>query len=508
MARPTPGPVFRDVLLGALALALSLSVASLRDRDLRMIAWRTERSGVPVLEVRRAGGPPASAAAILVHGLQCNRGMMAPLAKTLARAGVDAYAIDLPGHGSSPEAFSPARAREAAREAIAAVRARRGDPREPYVLVAHSYGAQVVGPIASGAPLPRAIVLVAPTWAKGVGSGAIRNLLVLTATRDYDFVTEDAGRLLGAAAPGPGLRAGEEIGDAARGTARAWRVVEGAHVSLLYGGAAPAEARAWILRALGVAPEPAAPAADAGLFAGLLSAALALAAAVLLVRAWAAALPVPERPRARCDRGTVLIAAVALAAGVGALRIGVPLAFLRLHEGARLASLLLVVGLVAAGLTRLRRSDALPTVAELARGLPPGLLGAAAVLAAAAALSSASWYELPFPGAPAERWSAALVLAAALLPLFAFVQGHLSFASRAPRVPGLALALAVHAGLAAAVVLLGARLGRFAGALLVVGLALAAFGAVLGRAARNRAVGAVFSSAVAGWVAAAGFLRY
>lgn len=40
--------------------------------------------------------------AVLVHGWRCSHQMMMPLARMLARNGVEAYAVDLPGHADSP----------------------------------------------------------------------------------------------------------------------------------------------------------------------------------------------------------------------------------------------------------------------------------------------------------------------------------------------------------------------------------------------------------------------
>lgn len=87
--------------------------------------------------------------AILVHGKQCNRAMMTQLARYLAAGGVDVFTIDLPGHGQSQHAFSLPTAMAATEDAVADIIERSKVRPGNLVLIGHSFGATVLGPVAS-----------------------------------------------------------------------------------------------------------------------------------------------------------------------------------------------------------------------------------------------------------------------------------------------------------------------------------------------------------------------
>jgi inner membrane protein len=55
--------------------------------------------------VAPAQGDADSPVAVLFHGWRCSHQMMMPLARMLARNGVEVWAVDLPGHGRSPTAL-------------------------------------------------------------------------------------------------------------------------------------------------------------------------------------------------------------------------------------------------------------------------------------------------------------------------------------------------------------------------------------------------------------------
>lgn len=508
----------RGLASTGLGLGVSLAFAIGGDADLAIATYESDSpSRIPVLEVRRrAPSAPDQPVALLVHGFQCNKGMMASLAKDLARGGVDAFAIDLPGHGASPERYSDARAREVAREAVALVLARRGIGLERLALVGHSYGAMVLAPVAASDPRLRANVFLGPGYEGGFAADALRNVLVVTAAHDHDFVLAMSARLVRDATAGRLDAPGAESGDRELGTARAWRTVPGDHVSLLYGPGAARETLSWIADGShGGASRGETPArATLTNAARACALAFAIAAAFFLVRALGAVLAAPDRPQVRIGARTAFAAASALGAAVTALLLGPPrwLLPLRLHEGEAIGSVFLVLGVVAAGVGLLLRESSLPSVAQLARGLAPALLAAGLVLGTASAVSSSAWYHLSLLSGAPERLGVAVVLAAAFLPFFAFADGTLRALRRGgglrPHAIAFVAAAAFHAALAGALVVLGGGLGRFAVPVFALGLGAVVVGGLLGAAARNRAVGALFSSTVAGWIVAAGFLRY
>lgn len=55
--------------------------------------------------VAPADGSADSPVAVLFHGWRCSHQMMMPMARALARNGVEVWAVDLPGHGRSPTAL-------------------------------------------------------------------------------------------------------------------------------------------------------------------------------------------------------------------------------------------------------------------------------------------------------------------------------------------------------------------------------------------------------------------
>jgi hypothetical protein len=62
-----------------------------------------------------AGGTPRSRL-LVIHGLGGNKDMLNPLCYGLADAGIEVFSIDLPGHGSSTEAFNAVQATEVVRQ--------------------------------------------------------------------------------------------------------------------------------------------------------------------------------------------------------------------------------------------------------------------------------------------------------------------------------------------------------------------------------------------------------
>ncbi|WP_242343581.1 alpha/beta hydrolase [Anaeromyxobacter terrae] len=506
------------VLVASIAALLAPALWQAARGETRVRHLRTESpSRLPLLEITRGAPDPRRPAALLVHGFQCNKSMMVPLARRLAGAGIDVYAVDLPGHGASHERFSEERAEAAVREALESISAARGVASEGLALVGHSYGANVLARVAGERRGNTRLVMIGPGYAGGL-SPTTGNLLVLTAERDYPYITAFARDMLRDATAGAIVAPGQAIGAPDRGDARAWRVVPGEnHLSLLLSDTVSTEVLTWIAGALARTSAP-----DAAPHVALALAVLAIVGAGVLSTLAAsartcarAAPPADDAVATLASRTAICVAAVAIAAPIA--RFAPPLAFLRLLEGGQIASLIVVAGLLANGahLVIWRRTP-VPTVPQLARAVPLAL-GAFALHYGAAALGlDGELYHVSLADAPPERPAAAVLLSLALLPFFALVQGLSSDPRGGPgararwrRIVGAACAVAaLYGAIAVALPLLGPLAGRFGLSILTIGAFCAVVGALLGRASRNPAVGVMFSAMTTAWAIAVGFVRY
>src|SRR5580700_3562498 len=107
--------------------------------------------------------PPAEVqpvgSAILIHGLSANRRLMMYLAEDFAGHGLRAYAIDLPGHGDSKDAFSFSRAEKCATAGVESlVRSGTIDPKNT-ILLGHSMGAAIAIRMVDRDPLAATIAI-------------------------------------------------------------------------------------------------------------------------------------------------------------------------------------------------------------------------------------------------------------------------------------------------------------------------------------------------------------
>jgi pimeloyl-ACP methyl ester carboxylesterase len=505
--------------LGAIAVTVVLAAAAacVRERTENGLVVRSYRtsspSRVPIVEVSSRSAGPHRAVAFLVHGFQCNSSMMMPLAKQLAAQGIDAYAMDLPGHGASLERFSEQRARDAAREAIDAVLSARETSPERVVLVGHSYGADVLARIA-GDGRYRAMVMLGPSYGGGLSPRTPADLLVLTAEREHPHIAAFSRDMIRSATDGA-IDAPDALRGELGGGARGWQVVAGTdHVSLLFSAGALERTSRWITGSLGTVPSS----NDPDTSPTLAFAALALVSAVVLARAVAVAWPSAARsdaaqpPKPAGPAALAAVCAVALALAVMVGRHFTALAWLRLYEGERIASLLAIAGISMVLLGGKRVPW--PSVGQVVRALPIAAAAFVIVYLAAVHAADERLYRLSLAGIAHERHGAAITLTAALSPFFAFagvLLDHLRIAhgggTRGATWAG-AAAVALSAGVAAALPLMDPGLGRFAVPFGAVCLFAIAVGAILAHAARSCAVGAIFSSAMTSWVIAVGFVRF
>lgn len=486
------------VVLGGIAAATGVA-AWRADGDVRVTPVRLSRS--PGVVVRPAAGvraPEAGGVALLVHGFGCNRSMMMPLAKHLARRGVASYALDLPGHGASPLRFDPEAAQAEVRAALGEIGARERLRPEQVIVVGHSYGAALLAQVA---PRARAAAFLGPSYLGGLSTGAPRALLVLTAEHDHRWILAATRQMR------------EDVErDAAPDTERAWRVAPGTgHVGLVFDAGVHRELARFVDRVREPGPAPDAPPRGGALLAQVAAASAigAALAAALLAAAWLRArigAPPPVLPRAPALR-TALVLAYAAIAAIGACSRWGAAGSLRLVEGDGLASLLVGAGIAGVVLdAALCRGAHLPRRRDL-WGVPVGLLPFSAVYAAAAVTVDGRLYTTALQRPQLALAGALLV---GLLPFFAVTEGVL--AGSVGRVSRVAAPLAVFAlygalALAAPFVFGAPRLVRFVPTALGVGAAAIGAGAAIRAVTGAWTASSVFSAACAAWALAVGFAR-
>jgi pimeloyl-ACP methyl ester carboxylesterase len=320
----------------------------------------------PPADVKPAGS------VVLLHGLAANRRLMIYLAEDFAGHGFRAYAIDLPGHGDSRDAFSFARAQDCATFAVESLtRSGQLDPKTT-ILLGHSMGGAIAIRMADRDPVAATIALSpAPMNAP---QRMPANLLVFSASADLGILKRVAQSLEDAAG---GERTAPEDFVQRRAFELRW-LPRSTHTSLLSDRRVAHDSEKWAMQAL--FPEIAADTLTLNLdlatyetfgkgrrrLAGGVLGFLGILLLFPLVVALAAkaAMPAPsaaaDAPDATSPSGLaiespgnhpstqLLLGETALCAMLGVLLLvlGVPLIFLHLYTGAYLASLLLIVGIL------------------------------------------------------------------------------------------------------------------------------------------------------------------
>jgi pimeloyl-ACP methyl ester carboxylesterase len=151
----------------------------------------------PVTLINPAADVTPAGSVVLLHGLSANRKLMMYLAEDFAGHGFRAYALDLPGHGDSTDAFSFARAQFCATLAVDwLTREGKIDPATT-TLVGHSMGGAIAIRMADVEPVAATIAISpAPMIAP---SRMPSNLLVFSASADIAPLKREAGALSAAA---------------------------------------------------------------------------------------------------------------------------------------------------------------------------------------------------------------------------------------------------------------------------------------------------------------------
>jgi alpha-beta hydrolase superfamily lysophospholipase len=318
----------------------------------------------PPADVKPAGS------VVLLHGLSANRRLMMYLAEDFAGHGFRAYALDLPGHGDSRDAFSFARAQDCATAAVESlIHSGQLDPKTT-ILLGHSMGAAIAIRMADRDPMAATIALSpAPMTAP---QRMPANLLVFSASADLGILKRVAQGLADAAG---GQRTAPEDFAQQRAFELRW-LPRSTHTSLLSDRRVAHDSEKWAMQALfpDIAVDTLTLNLDLATYETfgkgrrrLAGGALGFLGILLLfpmVVALAAKLAVPSAATDATNAANpaaaqiespgnhpstrLLLGETALCAMIGALLlvVGVPLKFLHIYTGAYLASLLLVVGVM------------------------------------------------------------------------------------------------------------------------------------------------------------------
>lgn len=239
-------------LLGGMLVAVSvLGLASLRQRfEFRegVIPGRTATRFTKIrLREPRQEKPPV---ALVLHGLTSNRRIMFDLAESLAAAGLDTYAVDLPGHGDSPRPFTYSEARAAAQEAVLFLVFHEGYEPRRILLVGHSMGGHLALETAWTMPELAATVTISGLPRRFLRVDRPRNILFLTGSLDFGPQRQGAYEMF-RLATGRAPVTDTTVGDFAQGTAR--RLVSlpyATHTGLIYTTATAQEVVGWARQAM------------------------------------------------------------------------------------------------------------------------------------------------------------------------------------------------------------------------------------------------------------------
>jgi hypothetical protein len=455
--------------VGLLALALLLySVWQLEQNRAGLVIERDAVGTIPVTVFKRAA-PAAGPGPLVViaHGFAGSQQLMQPLALTLARNGYTAVTFDFPGHGRNPAPMTGGladpeasqRTLLAALERVTAWALPLAAPGAGYALLGHSMASDIVVRHAQAHAEVWATValsLFAPSIVADTPGNSPRNLLIVDGALEPGMMHTEALRVIGRVA-GAGAQPRRTYGRFDDGTARRAAFAGGVeHIAVLYSSETAAEAVAWLDRAQGrpVATQPFIAAYGpplAGLLAGVLGLAWALARGLPRVAAEAASLH-PTGWRWWRWRGfwpMVVVPALATPLLLWKLpsdQLPILLGdYLVLHFG--------LYGLLTAALLGWRGGPRLAPVRLAAMLAATVLVTAYGLLAVGLPVDNFLFNLSP----PAVRWPVIAALAAGTLPWF-LADEALTRSPRAPRGAYFATKLAFLLSLVAAIALNPGRL--------------------------------------------------
>lgn len=186
---------WRTLLAAIGILFFSVGAVWVRRAQLPRLDYLIDTGGcrTPVTQINPAADVAVAGSVVLFHGLSGNRKLMFYLADDFAGHGFRSYAIDLPGHGDSTDAFSFSRAQFCATLAVDwLTREGKIDPATT-TFVGHSMGGAIAVKMADVEPVAATIAISpAPMVAP---SRMPANLLVFSASADMAPVKREAADL-------------------------------------------------------------------------------------------------------------------------------------------------------------------------------------------------------------------------------------------------------------------------------------------------------------------------
>ncbi|KIT15035.1 alpha/beta fold hydrolase [Jannaschia aquimarina] len=237
-------PAILFAALSVVAVALAVFMLE-RERD-GLSVVRTEIASVPVTIWRPDTTAPLPRV-LVVHGYAGSRQMMRAIAITLARSGLEAVTLDLPGHGRNPEPMTGDVTRldgataVLTQRVVAVARALADGPDDRLALLGHSMATDIV--VRAAESLDPASVVAISMYSEAVTPERPARLLILSGARE--------GRLRGIALEAARLvepDAAEDETVSSQGISRRAAVVPVVgHVGVLYAPEGLREVRDWIV---------------------------------------------------------------------------------------------------------------------------------------------------------------------------------------------------------------------------------------------------------------------
>jgi alpha-beta hydrolase superfamily lysophospholipase len=152
---------------------------------------------LPVTHFSAMSSDAPAGSVVIIHGLAASRKIMFYLGEDFAGHGIQAYLLDLPGHGDSTDAFSYARAEDCARAAVETLIAQKQIDPAKTILLGHSMGGEIAIRMADRLPLPATIAISPAPMVMSRRMPA--NLLVFSAQFDVWALKRQAAALQQAA---------------------------------------------------------------------------------------------------------------------------------------------------------------------------------------------------------------------------------------------------------------------------------------------------------------------
>jgi pimeloyl-ACP methyl ester carboxylesterase len=505
-------------LLLLVSIALLLITALLVSRDWKQTVSVTQVTlsdsfHTPAVVIRDTRSP-SKGIAILVHGHHCNKSMMVQLGKYLATRGLTVFAIDLPGHGESELPFTEDKSKEAAATAVAQISRLSETEHLSIILIGHSFGATVLGPVASARQDIAASIFLGPGKIETLRQDVPSNVMIITGEHDYEHIKKHAYHafrdLTGQPDPTPTRTA---WADMRSGTGRAWiEIPQATHLSLLYSRDVYQAAGEWIERALQT-PLSSDRFATFPLLLVALPLVISSVAALLLsqiLRVTRVA-PVPVFSSALQP---MLVCAYALVLGTILSVFAIQLRFMHIMEGEILISFLGSIGVVGlVVMLALGRTRSIPSVADLYKPLSLAVLTFITLYWSLNILVGLELYHLTFPLSHGGRMRAFYAGFLSLMPFFVVGESvRCYFLKPGAGVPGIFISTLAcvffYAACLGILTLAGSSLTRFVGPFMLITAYCVIIGSIFYRATRSVIPSAVFSSLVVSWLTSVGFIYY